>query len=375
MPFYLTNRGYGVFVNHPGSVSFEVGSEACRGCSSACEGQYAGVLRHLRADPKEILRKYTGAHRPARAAAAVVVRPVAVAPRSRRRTTSRRSPASSTAWPSATSRCRVFHFDCFWMREFHWCDFDWDPRTFPDPEGMLARLKDSGLRICVWINPYIAQRSALFDEGSRARLSGPKSPTASVWQWDQWQAGMALVDFTNPDARDVVRGQAAGAARPWASTASRPTSASASRPTSSSTTAPTRSGCTTTTRYLYNKTVFELLRKHHGERQGGGLRPLGDRGRPAVPGALGRRLRVHVRVDGREPARRPVPGLSGFGFWSHDIGGFEGTPDPAVYKRWVAFGLLSLAQPAARQRPYRVPWLFDEESVDVLRQFTRLKAA
>ena len=41
----------------------------------------------------------------------------------------------------------------------------WDPATFPDPEGMLARLQAKGLQICVWINPYIAQRSALFDEG------------------------------------------------------------------------------------------------------------------------------------------------------------------------------------------------------------------
>ena len=53
----------------------------------------------------------------------------------------------------------VFHFDCFWMRAQQWCDFEWDPAAFPDPEGMLARLKAKGLRICVWINPYIAQRS------------------------------------------------------------------------------------------------------------------------------------------------------------------------------------------------------------------------
>ena len=55
----------------------------------------------------------------------------------------------------------VFHFDCFWMKEFHWCDFQWDERVFPDPEGMLRRLKAKGLKICLWINPYIAQRSRL----------------------------------------------------------------------------------------------------------------------------------------------------------------------------------------------------------------------
>jgi alpha-D-xyloside xylohydrolase len=66
-------------------------------------------------------------------------------------------------------------------------------------------------------------------------------------------------------------------------------------------------------------------------------------------------------------------GLSGFGFWSHDIGGFEGTPPAAVYKRWLAFGLLSSHSRLHGSNSYRVPWLFDEEAVDVLRKFTRLK--
>jgi alpha-D-xyloside xylohydrolase len=65
--------------------------------------------------------------------------------------------------------------------------------------------------------------------------------------------------------------------------------------------------------------------------------------------------------------------LSGFGFWSHDIGGFEGTPDPAVFKRWLAFGLLSSHSRLHGSDSYRVPWAFDEEAVDVTRLFTKLK--
>jgi alpha-D-xyloside xylohydrolase len=66
--------------------------------------------------------------------------------------------------------------------------------------------------------------------------------------------------------------------------------------------------------------------------------------------------------------------MSGFGFWSHDIGGFEGRPDPAVFKRWIPFGLLCTHSRLHGSDSYRVPWLFDEESVEVLRRFTRLKA-
>jgi alpha-D-xyloside xylohydrolase len=65
--------------------------------------------------------------------------------------------------------------------------------------------------------------------------------------------------------------------------------------------------------------------------------------------------------------------LSGFGFWSHDIGGFEQTATPDLYKRWCAFGLLSSHSRLHGSQSYRVPWLFDEEAVDVLRFFTRLK--
>lgn len=65
--------------------------------------------------------------------------------------------------------------------------------------------------------------------------------------------------------------------------------------------------------------------------------------------------------------------LSGFGFWSHDISGFEATATPDIYKRWAAFGLLSSHSRLHGNSSYRVPWLFDEEAVDVLRYFTQLK--
>ena len=93
----------------------------------------------------------------------------------------------------------VFHFDCFWMKEFHWSDFLWDSRVFPDPAGMLKRIKAKGLNICVWINPYIGQESYLFDEGMKNGYL-IKRTNGQVWQWDAWQPGMAIVDFTNPAA-------------------------------------------------------------------------------------------------------------------------------------------------------------------------------
>ncbi|WP_306797178.1 TIM-barrel domain-containing protein, partial [Bacillus sp. GbtcB15] len=90
-----------------------------------------------------------------------------------------------------------FHFDCFWMKEFEWCNFEWDKDAFPEPEAMLKRLKDKGLKICVWINPYIAEKSKLFDEAAENGYLLKKA-NGDVWQWDLWQGGMGVVDFTNP---------------------------------------------------------------------------------------------------------------------------------------------------------------------------------
>lgn len=68
-------------------------------------------------------------------------------------------------------------------------------------------------------------------------------------------------------------------------------------------------------------------------------------------------------------------GLCGFGYWAHDIGGFEGNPDPALYKRWIAFGLLSSHSRLHGSGSYRVPWLIDptEEASKVLQKFVDLK--
>ena len=65
----------------------------------------------------------------------------------------------------------------------------------------------------------------------------------------------------------------------------------------------------------------------------------------------------------------------GFGFWSHDISGFENTAPADIYKRWCQFGLLSSHSRLHGSTSYRVPWLFDEEACDVLRKFVKLKCS
>ena len=252
------------------------------------------------------------------------------------------------------------------MREFHWCDFEWDPRTLPRPGGHAAPgSRHAGLRICVWINPYIAQRSALFDEGRRSGYL-LRRPDGDVWQWDLWQAGHGAGRLHQPGGARLVRRQAATRCSTMGVDCFK-TDFGERIPTDVVwPTAPTRERMHNYYTYLYNQTVFELLRKRRGEGEAVLFARSATAGGQQFPVHWGGDCDVDLRVDGRDrcaaACRSACPG---FGFWSHDIGGFEGTPDAAVFKRWIAFGLLSSHSRLHGSGSYRVPWLFDEEAVDV----------
>ena len=125
--------------------------------------------------------------------------------------------------------------------------------------------------------------------------------------------------------------------------------------------------------YLYNRAVFEVLRQERGEGKAVVF------ARSATVG--GQKYPVHWGGDCSatyesmaESLRGGLSlGLSGFGFWSHDISGFEKTATPDLYRRWSAFGLLSSHSRLHGNESYRVPWLFGDESTEVLRFFVQLK--
>jgi alpha-D-xyloside xylohydrolase len=371
VPFFLTNAGYGVFVNHPGRVSFEVASETISRVQFSVEGQAMQYFLIYGPSPKEILRKYTAlTGRPARLPAWSFGLWLSTS-----FTTSYDEATVSSFIDGMAERdlpLHVFHFDTFWMREFNWCDFEWDARTFPDPRGMLARLKARGLRICVWINPYIAQRSPLFAQG-QAKGYLLRRPGGDVWQWDRWQPGMAVVDFTNPEARDWYAAKLSALLDAgvdcFKSDFGERIPVDVAYFDGSD---PDRMHNYYT--YLYNRTVFELLRKHRGEGEAIVFARSATAGSQQFPVHWGGDSESTFEAMGENLRGGLSLGMSGFGYWSHDIGGFEGTPEPALFKRWIAFGLLSSHSRLHGNASYRVPWLLDEEAVHVLRMFTKLKA-
>jgi len=372
IPFYLTNRGYGIFVNHPEQVSFEVASEKVERVQFSVPGESLEYFVIYGPTPKEILERYT----------ALTGRP-ALPPAwsfglwlSTSFTTDYDEKTVSHFIDEMAARdipLHVFHFDCFWMKEFNWCDLQWDSRFFPDPEGMLSRLKGRGLHICVWINPYIAQRSILFDEAAQKGYLLRK-PNGDIWQTDMWQAGMGIVDFTNPEACKWFAEKLRALLKMGVDTFK--TDFGERIPTD----VVYHDGSDPFKMhnyysYLYNKTVFDLLLEERGEGEAIVF------ARSAT--ASGQQFPVHWGGDSTatfesmaESLRGGLSlGLSGFGFWSHDIGGFEQTASADVYKRWAAFGLLSSHSRLHGSSSYRVPWAYDEEAVSVLSKFTKLKCS
>ena len=303
IPFYMTSNGYGVLVNNRGHVSFEIGSENTEATiNSFIDG--------------------------------MAERDIPLA---------------------------AFHYDCYWMREFLWCDFEWDKRFFGDIESTLKRLHE--------------------DKGYLVR-----KPNGEVWQTDFWQAGMGLVDFTNPAAREWFKDKVKALLNQGVDAIKTDFGERIPRDVVWYDGSPKLSMHNWYTQ-LYNQAVFEAIEETYGK----GNACL--YARSATVG--GQQQPVHWGGDcestfnGMAQSLRAGLSLtsSGFGFWSHDIGGFEGAfPDPAVYKRWVAFGMLGSHSRLHGSTVYRVPWLFDEEdekngvalvpgqtAVDVVREFTKFK--
>lgn len=382
IPFYLSSKGYGVFVRHTGKVSYEIGSEAVTAAQFSVPGECLEYYIFTGGSPKAALSGYT----------ALLGRPPLV------------PDWSFGLWLSTSFTSEyneetvlgfidgmldrgiplsVFHFDCFWMKEFEWSNFLWNRELFPEPQRMLERIHQRGIKVSVWINPYIAQKSPLFAEGMEHNYF-VNTGDGDVWQWDRWQAGMALVDFTNPEAtrwyqqklaalvemgvdsfktdfgeRIPVQDRFYGARAEREGIAYHDKSDSCSMHNYYS--------------YLYNQAVFQLLEEKLGKGQACVFARAATAGTQQFPVNWGGDNLSNYPSMAESLRGGLSLSLCGFAYWSHDIGGFEAGCTPDIYKRWTQFGLLSSHSRYHGNQEYKVPWLYGEEAVEVTRSFTRLK--
>lgn len=360
--FFMSSKGYGIFIDTPERVELEMGSERCCRAQASVEGQRLKWYLIYGPTPRDILRRY-----------AILTGLPGTVPAwsfglwlSTSFTTSYDEETVNKFLAGMQARdipVEVFHYDCFWLKAFQWCDFTFDDDMFPDPKGQIARLKASGSvkKICVWTNTYLGQASPLFAEAaSKGYLLRRKN--GDVFQWDLWQAGMGIVDLTNPAASEWFLAQLErlfdlgvdciktdfGERIPSIDVEWHDKSVSPARMHNYYS-------------FLYNQLVYTALQRRYGRNgavlfarsatAGSQRFPLGWGGDcESTPEAMAESIRGGLSL-----------GLSGFAFWSVDIGGFEGYPEPWIYKRWVAWGLLCSHSRLHGSNSYRVPWTVDDD--------------
>lgn len=265
----------------------------------------------------------------------------------------------------------VLHLDCYWQVAGHWSDMRWDVDNFPDPAQMLRQLSDQGFKVCLWTNPYISHGSPAFAEASEAgyflRRADGSTYVADVWHGSHPASG--IVDFTNPAAvawfvrllRPLLEQGVAAFKTDFAEGV--PADAVA------------HNGMTGTELHnvytlLFNDTVSAVTREVAGHglvwaRSSylGGQRHSAQWGGDvnATYPAMGSTLRGGLSH-----------GLSGVPFWSHDAGGFHGTPTPDLYVRWAQFAALS---PLVRFHgtTSRLPWDFPADAERLVIEALRLR--
>lgn len=372
VPFYLTDRGYGVFVDHSGCVSFEVASEKVEYVGFSVEGEELRYHFLYGGTPKEVLRRYTDltgkpALPPAWSFGLWLTTSF---------TTDYDEKTTSSFIDGMAERdipLRVFHFDCYWMKGLHWCDFEWNPDTFSDVPAMLKRYKEEkGLKICAWINPYIAQGTDTFREAAEKGYLLKRADGKGVRQTDHWQPGMGWVDFTNPEAAAWYTGKLKKLLDVGVDCFKTDFGERIPIDVVYSDHSDPKDMHNYYT-FLYNRCVFELLQQEKGEGEAVLFARSATAGSQQFPVHWGGDCSASY-ISMAETLRGGLSfAMSGFSFWSHDISGFEQTAAPDLYKRWVQFGLLSTHSRLHGSTSYRVPWLFDEEACDVLRYFTNLK--
>ncbi|KAI0419336.1 glycoside hydrolase family 31 protein [Xylaria grammica] len=360
--FWLSSRGYGIFIDTPGKVDLEIGSERCSRVQTSIEGQRLKWYIIYGPTPKEVLRRYS----------ILTGKPGKVPSWSFGLWL---STSFTTNYDEATvnsflegmkerdTQVDVFHYDCFWMKAFTWTDFVFDSERFPDPKAQISRLKESGLvkKVCVWINPYIAQHGAAFKTAAEKGYL-LKRKNGDVWQWDLWQAGMGLVDFTNPDAVkwyvdclnelfdkgvDCIKTDF-GERIPTLDVQWFDKSVDAHK-------------MHNYYAFIYNKVVYEALQARYGTSEAVLFARSACAGTQRFPLVWGGDCESTPEAMAESVRGGLGLGLCGYAFWSNDIGGFEGYPAPWIYKRWVAFGLLCSHSRLHGSSSYRVPWTIDED--------------
>ena len=359
VPFYFSNRGYGIFMHTSAPVTCDFGAS------------YIGAQRLFMADeqmdffvffgsPKDILYEYTE-----------ITGKSPMLPLWTFGTwMSRITYFSQAEGLDIAHQLRahkipsdVIHFDTGWFGTDWQCDYEFAHDRFPDPVGMLKQLKNDGFHTCLWQLPYFTPKNRFFSEiiqqGLHVRNADGGMPVED-----------AILDFSNPQTVAWYQQMIAGLLRQGVSTIKCDFGEAAPY---NGFYHSGRGGLYEHNLYplRYNKALWEVVEREHP-----------DEGviwaRSAWAGS--QRYALHW---GGDAATNNIGmlgdlrgglsfGLSGFSFWSHDMGGFVTASPEDIYRRWLPFGFLS-SHTRAHGAPPTEPWLISESFTKAFRDCAEMK--
>lgn len=373
IPFYMTSRKYGVYVESTADVSFEVASESVEKVRMSVEGEELSYYIFCGADPKDVMVKYTNLMgKPALPPSwtfGMWMSSCYKVPFDEFSIVENIDKMAAAGIPMST-----YHLDFFWSKEYKITNFIWNDETFKNPQAFVQKLRDRGVRINLWFHPYIPQRSEIWAEAAENGYF-LKRTNGDIWQTDNWQAGMAIIDFTNPDAYKWFQGKIKGILENYCDSVAADFSEAIPTEDVVFFDGSDPMKMHNYYSYLYNKCVFEAVEAVKGKDKACCFFRSGSAGSQKFPCHWGGDSDANYKSMAAALRAGLSAAVSGFSFWTHDITGFGGKATPDLYKRWSAFGLLLTHTRLHGESFPKEPWNYDEESCQVLGRFSKLKCS
>ena len=359
IPFFMSSRGYGIFMHTSSPITCDFG-KYFNGVSSLMMGDDQLDLFVFLGEPKDILDEYTDL--------------------------TGKSPlpplwsfglwmSRITYFSEADGRkvaadlrknkvpADVIHFDTGWFGTDWRNDYKFAPDRFKDPEKMISDLKDDGFHISLWQLPYFTPKNSLFKEIIDKELF-VKDFKGNIPYED------AVLDFSNPETLQngikirlpILLKMGVGAIKVDFGEAAPVNGIYHSGKT----------GFYEHNLYplRYNKAVADITKEVHNENiiwarsawAGSQRYPLHWGGDAANTNtAMAATLRAGLSF-----------GLSGFAFWSHDIGGFVQRTPEELYSRWTPFGMLT-SHTRTHGAPPKEPWEYSDSFLKLFRKATEMR--
>ena len=358
VPFFFSNRGYGIFMHTSAPVTCDFGASYI-GASRLFMGDEKVDLFLFFGEPKEILDEYTN-----------ITGKSPMLPLWTFGTwMSRITYFSQEEGMDIANKLRqhripsdVIHFDTGWFDVDWQCDYEFSKNRFKDPVGMLKKMDKMGFHTCLWQLPYFTPKNRYFKEivekGMHVKNANGGMPYED-----------AVLDLSNPQTVDWYQSKIGGLIRQGVDVIKCDFGEAAPF---NGVYASGKGGFYEHNLYplRYNKALFEGIAKNGSE-------PViwarsawaGSQRYPLHWGGDAATTNIGMLGDLRGGLSF---GLSGFSFWSHDMGGFVTASPEDIYRRWLPFGFLS-SHTRAHGAPPTEPWLISESFTQAFRESAELK--